>query len=492
MKIRSFALPLALGAVVTLAGCEGLREALTAHVDVAARAADHELSVNRLSDMLGHSSLPIPVTRETAMLVTDLWSSYQLLGYAAAHNDTLSDPKLVDKAAAGITGNIRLRRFMEKVAKTFKADSGSEASYNQASGGIFVAKHILFKFPDNPTPQQRDSVRRKAESVRALVTNANFGEMAKKYSADGSAQQGGNLGAFRRNEMVKPFSDAVAALKPGQISPLVETQFGYHIIQRPTYAAAKADYNPAFSQGSMQIAESTYAARIDAESGVAVKSNAVGLAKAAARELPAHRTDDDVMATFKGGDLTVADFVRWVEASPPQSRLPQRLQEAPDTLVRAFVKTVALNELLLRKADSAGVTITPEEKQRLHEEFRSLVVSLWQQLGIEPAQLADSAKNVPERERVAATRIEAYLDRVMAGQAQPVSVPQPIQLVLASKYQSKVYPAGVDRAVERAKKLRSSADSARAASQPRSQVPLPAPQIDTSARRDSAPAAKRP
>lgn len=492
MKIRSVALPLSLAAAVTLAGCDGLREALTAHVDVAARAADHELSVNRLSDLLGNASLPIPVTRETAMLVTDLWSSYQLLGYAAAHNDTLTDPKLVDQAAAGITGNIRLRRFMDTVAKGFKADSGSETSYNQASGGVFVAKHILFKFPDNPTPQQRDSVRRRAESIRAQVTSANFGAMAKRYSADGSAQQGGNLGAFRRADMVKPFSDAVAALKPGQISPLVETQFGYHIIQRPTYAEAKAEYDQAFSQGSVQTAESTYVAKIDAESNVAVKSNAAALAKGAARELPAHRTDDDVMATFKGGDLTVAEFVKWIEASPPQSRLPQQLQQAPDTLVREFVKSIARNEILLRKADSAGVTITPEEKQRLYDEFRSLVVSLWQQLGIEPAQLADSAKNVPERERFAATKIETYLDRVMAGQAQPVSVPLPIQVVLASKYQSKVYPAGVDRAVERGKKLRSSADSARTASQPRSQVPLPAPRPDTSARRESAPAGKRP
>lgn len=485
MKIRTIVVLVA--SVITVAGCDGLREALTAHVDVAARAGDHELSVTRLSDMLGNATIQVPVNRETAMIVTDLWSSYQLLGVAAAHNDTLSDPKLVDKAAAGIVGNIRLRRFMEAVSKTFKADSGSETAYNQATGGLFVARHILLAVPGGATQQQKDSVRRKAEGIRSQVTSANFADMAKKYSNDpGSAQRGGSLGAFRREEMVKPFSDAVAALKPGQISPLVETQFGYHIIQRPTYAEAKTDYDQAFGQGSQQVAESTYIAKLDAESNISVKSNAPALAKAAARDLAAHRSDDDEMANFKGGDLTVAEFVRWVEAYPPQARIAQQLGNAPDTVVREFVKSVARNEVMLKKADSAKIDITPEEKQKLYEEFHQLVVQLWQQIGIEPARLADSAKSVPERERYAATKIERYLDAVMSGQAQPVPVPQPVQVVLTSKYPSKVYPAGVDRAVERAQKLRRTADSSRTANQPRSQVPLPAPRPDSGpARRDT-------
>jgi hypothetical protein len=98
---------------------------------------------------------------------------------------------------------------------------------------------------------------------------------------------------------------------------------------------------------------------------------------------------------------------------------------------------------------------------------------------------------VPERERLAAQRVEAFLDAMMSGQAQPISVPPPVQAVLGSKYDAKTYPAGVDRAVERATRLRSSADSSRAASQPRSQVPMPVPPTDTSARRDTG-ATRRP
>src|SRR5437870_10763707 len=74
---------------------------------------------------------------------------------------------------------------------------------------------------------------RLAESlVVALRTGANFAEVAKKYSADSaSREQGGELGWFRRGLMVKQFEDVAFRLRPGTISDVVPTEFGYHIIQ---------------------------------------------------------------------------------------------------------------------------------------------------------------------------------------------------------------------------------------------------------------------
>lgn len=469
-----------------------MKEALTAHTDVAARAESQELSVTRLGDLLGNSTLQINVNRDVAMLVADLWMNYQLLGLAAARGDSLNDPKLIDEATLGVTSNIRLRRFMEGVAQGFKADSASEATYNQATGGLLVARHILFQIPGGATQAQKDSVRRIAEGVRARTTTANFADMARRYGSDGTKDQGGNLGAFRPGDMVKPFYDAVAALRPGDIS-LVETNFGFHIIQRPVYAAAKQEFDAAFGQGSMRVAESTYVAKLDQDARIEVKSNAAALAKAAARDLAGHRDEDDVMASYRGGNLSVGRFVTWVESYPPQMRLPQQIANAqtPDSMVQQFVKSIARNEVMLQKADSAGIKLTAEETTQLHTEFKGLLAQLQQQLGLDARSLGDSARSVPERERLAAQRVEAFLDAMMSGQAQPISVPPPVQAVLSSKYDAKTYPAGVDRAVERATRLRSSGDSSRAASQPRSQVPMPVPPTDTTARRDTG-ATKRP
>src|SRR5258708_30356517 len=83
-----------------LTACEGLKEALTAHVDVVARAGSQELSVNRLGDLLGGAKIQVPVTRENTAIIADIWTGYQQIAYAPAHADSLSDKKAIDVALA--------------------------------------------------------------------------------------------------------------------------------------------------------------------------------------------------------------------------------------------------------------------------------------------------------------------------------------------------------------------------------------------------------
>ncbi|NWG12160.1 MAG: peptidylprolyl isomerase [Acidobacteria bacterium] len=92
------------------------------------------------------------------------------------------------------------------------------------------ASHILFKVEDRA---KEADVRARAEGVlKQIQAGADFAELAKKFSEDtGSAEQGGYLGPFARGRMVREFEDAAFALKPGEVSGLVRTQFGYHIIK---------------------------------------------------------------------------------------------------------------------------------------------------------------------------------------------------------------------------------------------------------------------
>ncbi|WP_312791414.1 peptidylprolyl isomerase [Diaphorobacter nitroreducens] len=89
------------------------------------------------------------------------------------------------------------------------------------------ARHILIPLK---TPNAREHA---ADLRQQALSGASFEELAKKYSKDpGSASKGGDLGFFTKGKMVKPFEDAAFALiKPGDLSDVIESNFGYHIIQ---------------------------------------------------------------------------------------------------------------------------------------------------------------------------------------------------------------------------------------------------------------------
>ncbi len=102
------------------------------------------------------------------------------------------------------------------------------------------ASHILIQVPEQATAEEKTLKREHAEKVLAEVREGkDFAELARTYSDDpGSAAEGGRLPDFTRGTMVAAFEDAAFTLSPGDISELVETPFGFHIIRVESYIEA--------------------------------------------------------------------------------------------------------------------------------------------------------------------------------------------------------------------------------------------------------------
>jgi len=91
-------------------------------------------------------------------------------------------------------------------------------------------RHILIKVGENT--DKKEALKRITEILKeAKKGKTSFGELAKKYSEDPSAAKGGDIGFFVRGQMVPKFEEAAFALNVGGISDVVETEYGYHIIQ---------------------------------------------------------------------------------------------------------------------------------------------------------------------------------------------------------------------------------------------------------------------
>jgi parvulin-like peptidyl-prolyl isomerase len=470
---RTFAI--AAAAALTLSACSSLKDALSAHTDRVARVESAELSATRLATLLGKSRAPI--RKDIAKSIANVWVDYQLLGVAAAHNDSLADTALINEAMWPAIANMKARKWYDIVSKSWGTPDSSAAQRQWASGEILAADHILL-LTQGMNDSQKAEVKKKIDAIRAKVNGANFAATASANSQDQqTARQGGSLGIFPKGTMVPEFEKALLALKPGEISPVVQTTYGYHIIRRPTYDQVKSQLMLASKGRSVAVAESTYLAKLEKSGKIEVKRDAPSTLRAIANDPDAYRHNNTVLATSTAGNFTASRMVGWLETLPPNARIIDQIKQAPDSVLVSMVKRFANNELVLKQADSAKIVIDPAEIANLHASFVNAVKQAWSQLGVTPASLQDSAKTEGDREKLAEKRIDAYFDKLVQEQAPFVAVPTPVSNVLRSKYSYSFNDAGFDRAVELASKIRNSADSARSAGQPPTAVPLnpPAP-----------------
>ncbi|BDT72027.1 peptidyl-prolyl cis-trans isomerase D [Comamonadaceae bacterium OS-4] len=143
---------------------------------------------------------------------------------------------------------------IEALKKSVVVSDADLKSYFDQNASRFSAKeerrasHILINAPKDMPAAERTKAQERAAALLAQVRKApdSFAEVAKKNSQDaGSAVRGGDLDYFGRGAMVKPFEDAAFSLKKGDISDLVESDFGFHIIKLADIKSAK---QPSFDE----------------------------------------------------------------------------------------------------------------------------------------------------------------------------------------------------------------------------------------------------
>ena len=138
-----------------------------------------------------------------------------------------------------IRRGITIQRFLDKktlgkvevTEEEIKAYYDSHTNFFKKPGQV-RASHILIKVEPGANEKDKAKARKKIEKIRQrLVKGEDFGALAKEFSQCPSSAKGGDLNYFGRRQMAKPFEDAAFALKVGELSDVVETRFGYHLIK---------------------------------------------------------------------------------------------------------------------------------------------------------------------------------------------------------------------------------------------------------------------
>jgi len=172
----------------------------------------------------------------------------------AQYRETLKRMDLTeDQLKQQIARQAIIRMLLEKEVVSKIALSKEDAKkYFESNSAEFHqpervrAQHILIKLEPGADEQKKAEARKKLEAVKKRVlAGEDFGKLAKEYSEGPSNVREGDLGYFTRGRMVKPFEDAAFKLAPNEVSDIVETQFGYHLIKVLDHQAAK---DPSFEE----------------------------------------------------------------------------------------------------------------------------------------------------------------------------------------------------------------------------------------------------
>jgi peptidyl-prolyl cis-trans isomerase C len=166
----------------------------------------------------------------------------------------------LEQLRADARNELAIARMMnDQVASATPAtDAEAKAFYDQNPARFkrdetVRASHILVKVEPNADEATKKQARAKIDGIlKRAKAGEDFGALAKQNSDDGSASVGGDLNYFPKQQMVPEFSNAAFALKTGEISDVVTTQFGYHIIKltdrKPAGAVPLAEVNDRVKQ----------------------------------------------------------------------------------------------------------------------------------------------------------------------------------------------------------------------------------------------------
>ena len=358
MRIRLLALAVVIPTIL-VAGCgneptEG----------IVARVGNLSLTVDDVVDLLVDQE-DLPAQADVVANLVELWVDYTLLAEAAIEDTTFSalDLETLVRQQVNASMIVQLRDSVIQVDTFITNDELQEFYEAEAPDLELRARHVMLTLPLQATGAQQDSVRGQLENLRERIVGGEpFEDVAQAFSQDiGSASNGGDLGFFGRGEMVQPFEEAVLALELGEVSQIVETPMGLHLIQlderrTQNFDDIASDFRTRVQTQRYVTAESTFVVQLEERAGPQVIDGAAEVVREFARNPEtrlSRRAARRPLVSWEGGEYSVGEFQMLMQLE--QQAVRDQVLQSSDEEIDSFLETMARRDLLLAEARLSGL-----------------------------------------------------------------------------------------------------------------------------------------
>lgn len=435
-------------AVVTcgmaLAGCGSLGDVFRSNAETAARVGTRHLEAARLAELIGRLGAANP-NSEAADLLVGIWVDLELLADRVASGGLKTDSITIEQLIWPQLAEQKVAVWHDSVvARRSEVPPPSVDSVYDA-GRVRLFQHILIRASGPSTDPVKAKAR--AEQVLPGAKSGNFAKLAARYSEDVSKSDGGYLPPGLKGALAPGLDSAAWTLRPGQVSEVVRSPFGFHIVRRPPLDEIRDRLASILKQTRAAQQDSIYMAELTIRSGIQVQVGAAAVIRSALADLNAARNSRKQLVSLRDGSFTVSDLVHWLSVLGLQQ--VNQLRQVNDTALGVWAKMLAQNTVLLKEADSAKVTIPPAVYQGLVQRFKDDLDSLRLVTGLDAPELAGSSQTPAEqRHTLAVQKVEDYFDRLTRGQARFRPVPPTLSADLRASGDFRVFQAGIARARE--------------------------------------------
>jgi len=458
MKLRILFFPV-LATVLLLGACDSAGNRVPENT--VATAAGVNFPVETAAEILAPQT-QLPNQSVVVDALADLWINYFLVARVVAEDTTLANIDVTPLVRQTTDQElvIQLRDQAIKMDTIFTDEELREIYERDLPGTRIRARHILLRFPENATEAQVDSVWALAESLKNRIdAGESFPVLAGQYSQDrGTAASGGDLGTFSRGQMVPQFDEVAFNLAEGEVSDVVETTFGLHIIKLeekivPPFEENMDQFRVQLKNRRIAEAESTYVANLLDRVNLEILEDGFETVRRLADdpEIPLTRqAERRPLIRFDGGEITAADFRDWVILRPLGLR--NEIRKAEDARLEGMMRNIAKERLLVREAELEGMEVSQARKDSLATSIRQGLRSVARQLGF--MDLAGEVEaSGGELNQVVYDAVIDLLKQVVEERRDVIPLGG-ISMVLRQQYDARVIDAGVRQTLDRIGELR--------------------------------------
>ena len=423
---------------------------------VVARAGDHVLTTEWFAETMAEGTVPLnpPLLERWAWL----WVQYSLFLQGLADGNTYTDSATVLEAMWPEVLTTKEARLQERLVEESVRVDETVVDSAYVAGDQRIIDHILIRTGSALTESQKAQQQRIAERIQSRLAAGASWEVEVEASEDlDTKAQAGRLGLVARGQMVAEFEQAAFGLEPGELSDVVETTFGFHILRRPALADVSEEFETAITETLVQRWIENMLSEMGERHGVRILPNAPEVIKdAAARPLRVLALEPgEKIAEYDDGVFTDVDFVRWLQVLSRQEHLAIDGASNPELIEMA--RRVVNNHVLKIEVAEQDIELTEEEFVDYKETYERTLNNLRNAMGVDSALAR--ANSEADRKQVVREALDRYFVRTAQSQVDIEIVPPLLAAQLRAKADWSFYYGGLNSAIRRAVELRAARDS---------------------------------